>query len=111
MIENTLSFRMDENDLSGMEETSLLHQILSFYIPNLTKRMADDLKEDKSSHSSHKRMRTERFYKNTILSYQSLIKSLNESDINAKFTFEDQKSLALMMPSDFNSKISSFFEN
>lgn len=54
-------------------------------------------------------MKTEKFYKNTILSYQSLIKSLNESDLNARFTFDDQKTLTLVMPSDFNLKVSNFF--
>jgi hypothetical protein len=73
--------------------------------------MTEDLKEEKSSLSSVKRMKTERFYKDTILSFKSLIKSMNESDLNARVMFDDQKSLSFVMPSDFNSKISNFFEH
>lgn len=54
-------------------------------------------------------MKTEKFYKDTILSYKSLIKSLNESDNNTKVMLDDQKSLSIVMPSDFNLKISNFF--
>ena len=71
--------------------------------------MTSDLKQDKSSLSSLKRMKTQKFYKDTILSYKSLIKSQNESDLNGKFMYDDLKSLSIVMPSDFNQKISNFF--
>ncbi len=77
----------------------------------LIRRITDDQQEENSSLSSARRKKTERFYKDTILSFKSLIKSINESDMNARMTFEDQKSLTVVMPADFNSKISNFFEH
>jgi exonuclease III len=72
--------------------------------------MNDDVKDESSGFSSLKRLKTERFYKYTMFSYRSTMKSIEVGDFNLCVREEDIKSLNMaIMPSDFHDKISSYF--